>query len=68
MYCQSEGVRFGWFGLEVMTRMLAELSALCQAVRWEVHRGWKHLCLVGDNQSSLSQSLKVRAGAGFLTQ
>ena len=68
MFCESEGVRFGWFGLEVMSQMCAELCALCQAVRWAVHRGWKRLCLVGDNQSSLYQLLKVRAGVGFLTQ
>ena len=51
-----------------MSQMCAELGALCQAVRWAVHRGWKHLCLVGDNQSSLSQLLRVKAGLGLLTQ
>ena len=68
LYCKNEGVHFGWFGSECMTQICAELNALCQAVRWAVHRGWKHLCLVGDNQSSLSQLLKVRAGLGFITQ
>ena len=39
-------VSFGWFCSKVMTRLCAELSALCQAFRWAVNRGWKHPCLV----------------------
>ena len=40
----------------------------CQAMWWVMHRGWKRLCLVGNNQSSLRHAFKLKAGLGLLTQ
>ena len=51
-----------------MSQMCAELWALCMGIRLAIHRGWKHLHLVGDNLGALCQLLKLRAGVGFRSQ
>ena len=68
LFVDCLGSQFEWCGGEVMTQMCAELWALCMGIRLAIHRGWKHLHLVGDNLGALCQLLKLRAGLGFRSQ
>ena len=70
------GTRFGWCsgsghtvgGDGVKSQMGAELFGLCQGIRYAVHRGFKYLILIGDNRGTIHQTLKLKAGVGFLSQ
>ena len=68
LFCDRIGVRFGWCKNEIRTQCCAELVALCEGVRVAVHRGWKHLNLVGDNTSALAQAVRIKGGVGLISQ
>ena len=59
------GTRFAWCEPSVGTQQAAELFGLCAATRIAVHRGWKQLFPVGDNEASISQLLGLRASIGL---
>ena len=61
-------MRFGWCKNEIRTQCCTELVALCEGVRVAVHRGWKHLNLVGDNTSALAQAVRIKGGVGLISQ